>query len=993
MFALLAMLINGGLTMGICASDSLFLSELGSEKLPYIYLLFPLLMLFVTPLSSYAQERLSIEKVVRSMLWIEAAVSGVVGLFAYQWAGHFAQIPLIYFAKLFTAVCYVGGYTVFWNYVDAHFSILEGKRLYGIINAGSCFGIMVFGGVLVALSNLASISYAYYLWAFASLAALPLLGYIQRNFKNLEENTPDVERLEETRSDAIRSTFEALRQSKYALFLGLLYFLLPILNCTNEYLSYSVFSAQGDAQQIAALFGKLYGGANILNLLISLFLFNGLVSRFGVRNLVLVQPVLYFFVFVWYFGDLSFAAAIFGFFAYQSILPSIDNNNANLLFNALPAGSKRSIRTFIEGLGEPVAIAISGAFLLWFMSDEESARIALVAVGVSVLVGGIAYAINQLYVIGIHKNLSRNWIDLSERRKSAFHFLQRSMGLAGSHRKIRSNSCDLESLVPAFRFGLDSINGPQIRALFHCGAFEPDATRAVLLKALTNANAAVKQRFKDELAGLDEKKWKWARPELCSHGLIIPLSAEPMTMTEAVVTDSDLFRERLNRIVFHHEECQLPFLVRHLQFESTRLEALTGISQLVQVANSQITASVMKHLQAANPEELLLIFRILEKTKHVQSVSDLLRSRVCFSLDEKRKITEIILQIGARTVPILMAIIRDSSVMYSNRSLALNVLAKLSFPQINLMWKELAEQGVEQLSIYHRHAASIGKWHETGSGLKSLRQAYIDLRNETLEWILELLAVVGKIPDFLLLLHSLKSHHSKERANGVELLIEGVGMKFYRRIEPYLSEYSDLPSEPWECDTDAFSLRDVVTFALVSGSEMLVLSACHCFYTGEHGLAMEDFWERVRLMPDPELPLRCMGEYLVSEGHPESGKHEVHRVEKLGCILRHPILRQIRSSGLLSLLSMFELETLPRGAALSPRKWYFPLGGVPGLEMHGLNRNSLRKRVDDESQMIMKADALCMTLDSDALKRLIRIFPKVGFQLLTPAQPISWDAE
>ena len=968
-FATIGLLLNGGLTLGICSTDALFLSELGSDQLPIIYILLPFAMMVLTPLSSYTQSRFRIETVFRWTLFLTAF--SVIGLgLSIQLAQHQAALyPILYAGKLFTVICYIGLYTIFWNYVDAYFSISEGKRLYGLINAGSCLGIILFGSLVVFLSDATSISNAYYLWAIASLLAWPLVRYVNRHFPNLEDNDLDLETEEIQSNNVIRTTLEAIKKSRFAFFVALLYFLLPILTYTNEYLCYTVFSAQGDQQAIAALLGKLYGTANIFNLLISLFAFNALVSRLGVRNLVLVQPFVYFFVFIWYYSDLSFAAAVFGFFAYQSILPSIENNNANLLFNALPANQKRSIRTFIEGLGEPIAVAISGGVLLFFINVEAKSMVAVSAVGMAVFVGVVAYVINQLYVSSIHKNLKKNWTDILELRDAASRVIRKFFG----KKQQKHQSESIQALALRFRVAPESMTPKDAVTFFALATEQPVEGRNLLQQCLDASSPELLKAFKNAIPQLSPIQWSWA------SDILLPYGAVPSECLEACSDHTDKteltrFRRELCRIVSAKQTNRIPDLLHYVETDATRLDALKGLSQLVSGASSTVAREVSKWLPVAKPQELALMLQILQVTKHAESVRMLFFSGINFSREERRTVMALILGIGPRTVPVLVETIRDPSVSFSSRSLALNTLASLSFPQVNAIWRELVETEIRNLAMHHRMVSAIDP-AETEIGCLCLKQGHIDLRNQSLEWILEILAVIGRIPDYMLLLHSLQSQSPKEQANGVETIVEGVGISFYRRIEPYLQGY--IGSNGDQGESEETRPMQIILHALSSQKEVLILAACHACFRGEMGLEERDLWIALRKNSDVALVLKCVGEYLAADA---SVADNPCRIERLDQLLRHPVLQSVGAPNLLGLLPLFEIEKVQQDQPFSDQKLY--------LRDHDL-RNG-----DDAlpwlhvlaglSQLNNKAPeaASYITIHRDSIQRIIQIYPQMGFELM-----------
>ncbi len=63
-FGLLALLLNAGIGIGFSASDAAFISNVGPDKLPIIFMLTPAVMLVYTALFSYLMVRYSIDRVV-----------------------------------------------------------------------------------------------------------------------------------------------------------------------------------------------------------------------------------------------------------------------------------------------------------------------------------------------------------------------------------------------------------------------------------------------------------------------------------------------------------------------------------------------------------------------------------------------------------------------------------------------------------------------------------------------------------------------------------------------------------------------------------------------------------------------------------------------------------------------------------------------------------------------------------------------------------------
>lgn len=667
-FAALGFLVHCGLAMGLSVTDAIFLSELGADELPMVYVIMPLFMILFTPLSSYIQSRFSIEKALSIALVAIACGAAALGLLFQTSIGDGNPGLVIFSGKIFTSIWYIGLYTIFWNFVDAYFPLSEGKRLYGIINAGSCGGVILAGGLLTALSSRVDSFWILYIWAAMSMLSIPVGIAIRRRFVNLEDTG---ESDTQSVADTIRSSMRAVKRSKYALFTALLYFLLPLLNTANEYLSFSVFSKYGSEQEIIALFGQLYSIAYVFNLIISLFAFNYLVARIGVRNIVLIQPLVYFAAFFWYFSDFTFAAAVFGFFAYQTILCAVDNNNANLLFNALPHHEKRSIRTFIEGMGEPIAIAISGAALMYGLNTFPTSKIALFGIAATFVAAITAYIINQLYVGGIVDNLKEG---------------------KARERKQAKEPRDLFNISP--------------HSQLNSGNPQPSTSPAI--------------RVDSELAKLTKR----AGPD------------KPYTARAA--------------------------------------------------------ASRLLH---ADPEEIPAILRILRVSRDAPSLVDAIRARADYTEQERQTLMEAVSDAGLGAIPGLLNILHHPQSGYPMRSLALETLAGLSFAQVEFAWEDLLVQATREADFLQEVGVLFPDPLSRQTGLSMLRQAILELEDHAFEWMLQILATAGRIPDHAIILASLNSGNPKDRANAAEILIEGLGISGFRHIEPYFKHYPSVPDK------------------------------------------------------------------------------------------------------------------------------------------------------------------------------------------------------
>ncbi|TFG41409.1 MAG: hypothetical protein E4H48_06120 [Syntrophobacterales bacterium] len=413
LFAALGALLQAGVAIGLSASDSYFLSEVGAERLPLVYMLSLGVMLVYISVYAWligrwglaATLRVTLVLLVAGGLAIWGTLTALAGSLSTP-LGH----AVLYGVKLYALLWFIALYSLFWNFTDSYFDIQDAKRLFPLLAAGGATGAAAGGALVSWMSVHVGVAILFVVWALLSLAALPLIGLIARRHGSLDaEDDEDTGRL--GLMAQLAALGQGIRTSRFALILTVLLFLTLVVTTVCEFQYLAVLSAGRDPATLAHLFGRLFLAANLINLLVNLFLFNRMIAWLGVRNTAVIQPVVYIVTFAVFFIQQGEAAAIMGFMAYQAILTSVDYNNVNFLLKALPAEAKKGIRTFIEGICEPAAMAVAGG-LLWLvtrvLSPEQISGAGLLgAFGCLALV----LVLRGEYTRAMVHNLRRQWVE------------------------------------------------------------------------------------------------------------------------------------------------------------------------------------------------------------------------------------------------------------------------------------------------------------------------------------------------------------------------------------------------------------------------------------------------------------------------------------------------------------------------------------------------------------------------------------------------------
>lgn len=413
-FGLFGLLLQTGMGIGFAAGDAAFLTHVGADKLPVIFLLTPVVMLVYTAVFSYLLVRFSIDRVVEATLGLLIAGGAIL------WALIEAGLPkpwdvtLYYALKLYLAMWYIGLYTLFWNFTDTYFDIQDAKRLFPLFAAFCALGTTL-GALIVSVFAGVLPMHAFMLvWAGVALATAPVAMMLRRRWRRIADTDTDLD----GESTDVRTQFgrvaKTFLSSPYAVALVLTLFVTLLMTNLAEF-QYSTVLQKGRSEaELAALFGALYAATNGFNLVVCLFVFNRLVTRAGVRNVALILPLTYFAVFAYFFMAGGEVAALAAFFAYHGVLTSIEYNNQNLLFNATPSAVKRPFRTVVEGLAEPLASLVAGGFLLVAAKHSDMRELSGIGVVLGALLVGVVMALRHHYPAAMEANMRRGWLNFSD---------------------------------------------------------------------------------------------------------------------------------------------------------------------------------------------------------------------------------------------------------------------------------------------------------------------------------------------------------------------------------------------------------------------------------------------------------------------------------------------------------------------------------------------------------------------------------------------------
>ncbi len=962
-FALLGALLEVGVALGISTADTLFLVHVGAERLPVVYLLLPLIMLAFTPLFSFLATRRGIDTQFKITL---AALSGggVLCFLAASVGSEWSTIPF-YFIKLYASLWTISLFTLYWNYVDRYFDMLDAKRLFSVFSGGAAFGAALGGGIVTLLARIFPVEGLFLAWSFVALATFPVILMINRNWRKIE---PEVD---PNKGGFLEQTVEVSRimnRSRYVVLLNLILVTTVFLSTICEFQYLGIFSASTDEAELAILFGMLFALTNVFNLIVNFFLFSRAVVLFGVRNLALIQPLTFLAAFAFLYVSYGWYAAVFGFFAYQGIQSSIDNNNWNFVINGVPGEYKSQVRTFSEGISEPLAASLAGLFLFVGAPLMNHGQVSAVGLAVSLGLLLIALLLRGDYLSAIMTNLRREWLDFSRSDREILTSLNeteidelRRLAREGEPEAARAairfmTNIDkrqaLDALLVYFertrngdRRGLHALLSEILRdadvevltTLVRALSRHEIVSESTFIEVL-GAQGLVQSELLGSLLGSNDP-WERAAAAVARwNSWNLNDGVRAMTVIEELLTGSEQEQQAGIRALGQMQQGRYAhFLVRFLHEESTdaRYEALSAIRNLVGRDSSHLVPEILDVVSQGSARERDAGIDVLGKIRDSSCIRPLLSLEQGLTPFERRKVEKLILDIGLGSVPTIADILTDPRFEYQARSIAARSLGKLAFPQFETLLPDLIRTELERAYRYlYFHAVLRPKVGQT-SGIDVLSLFYRDVQQSIVEFVLEILTIGGRLPDFEMISSSLRSTSPRVRANAIESVEQACSREVFKLLLPLVAR-TDLDeavavyrrrfhAEPADRAT-------IIEQALDGAFDLECSAAAQALWDEDPVRSAGRFQTR---LTRPKAPLFC--ETVLSLLERSDGRPSMNSIERIDRLSKAGLFRRFRAAELLTVARHSRLMNYFDGDRLYRRDdhaddVYVVLGGRVRLE-------------------------------------------------------------
>ena len=388
MFSLLGLIIATSYILKPVRS-SLFLSQFGSERLPYVYILVALVLGVVAFAFARWAPRANLPRLFTGASYFFAAnlvFFWVATTSGWSWTGFVFYV----WVSIFTALMP----SLFWLLANYVFYANEGRRLFPVVVAGGIFGSIVGGATTSVLVGYIGTP-GLLLTAAALLLAIAAL--IRTNAtherERMSERRAEIARQEKSR--AVRSDespWTLIARSRYLSMLAILIALTTTTSTLVDFQFNTVVEQSFDSMDaLTGFFGTFFAAINVVAFVLQLVVVGRLLNRFGVSAGLVVLPV-------------ALLGSSLSFLLFPQLLTAA-------LIKSSDDGLSNSVnKSSVEVLYLPISLAVKNRLKAWL--DMFVERVSRGLAGVTILVATTIFSLSVSQMSAVVIALLVPWIVL-----------------------------------------------------------------------------------------------------------------------------------------------------------------------------------------------------------------------------------------------------------------------------------------------------------------------------------------------------------------------------------------------------------------------------------------------------------------------------------------------------------------------------------------------------------------------------------------------------
>jgi len=416
-----AIVVGWAMYTAFSATQSIFLNKAGPHAYPVFFIVLALAVWPLDALQGALSRRFGVGRAFRINLIANAvAAIGVFVAYTIREDATVAFAAYVVYSVAFELVM-----LNFWTFVTQHFNVLEGKRIFPVIAAGSSVGYIL-SGLTTTIVALFATEPLVFVWAFGSMAAAMMSVGLERTlfrpaFVDEADQFLVQHEVDRKRHGAIamfRRAVQHVSGSRLVLALVLLALVLLIVSRVGDYLVAVLFvdATHNNLQELTILIGNAWLASYVVQLLVSLFVAPWVLNRLGVKNAIMVLPAFTVIGFVAVAVNPVLATALFLFIVRNGLQTGLDDPAQNVLGGALPAQVVPRLKFLLDNAVLPGAAAVSGAGLLLLQAAVVAnvEVLALTGIALAVLLVLAAWWVRSLYVDAIYSRLRTHALSLAD---------------------------------------------------------------------------------------------------------------------------------------------------------------------------------------------------------------------------------------------------------------------------------------------------------------------------------------------------------------------------------------------------------------------------------------------------------------------------------------------------------------------------------------------------------------------------------------------------
>ncbi len=505
--AFFATVVGWAMYTAFSGAQSIFLNKAGPNAYPVFFVVLALAVWPMDALQGALTRRFGLGRAFRINLGANAVAA--IGVFAAYMIHEDATVAFV--AYVIYSVAFELVMLHFWSFVTQHFNVLEGKRVFPVIAAGSSVGYILSGATTTLVAIFAT-EPLILLWAIGSIAAAYMTIGLERTLYRpaLIDDADqllvshEVERERHGLVAILQRALEHMTGSRLVLAVVVLALFLQVASRIGDYVVAVVFvhATHDNLQDLTILIGNAWLLSYVVQLAVSLFIAPWVLDRLGVKNAILALPIFTLIGFMAVTINPVLPTALFLFIVRNGLQTGLDDPAQNVLSGALPPQVVPKLQFLLNNAVLPGGALISGVALLLLRPAIGSSVQVLAMLGILVGIAFLAAAswLRSHYLEAIYTRLRTHALSLAD--------YQQAIG-----RVTPKDVAELQSFIRGANHKTREFSAAALASL------SPDAFAAMLPELLRSPDAAVRRLALEmapadrlsvqelEVAGADQDGW------------------------------------------------------------------------------------------------------------------------------------------------------------------------------------------------------------------------------------------------------------------------------------------------------------------------------------------------------------------------------------------------------------------------------------------------------------------------------------------------------